>query len=677
MSSPDTPSPSTSRPPVGPDHDPAHAVVVTNGDITVGGDVIGRDKITTVTNNYFRTPTWAEVKHQRNRQAMIQNMRAFWIKGVLENSLYGSALIQLGLEYQAEAVEQPWGLIPRSPDQTDDVVAANTTLLDVFDGASGALLILGAPGAGKTTTLLELARSLLNRAEQDGMAPVPAVFALSAWANARPPLVEWLVDELAKRYDVPRKVGQAWVEQDMLVPLLDGLDEVPAEDRDACAQAINAFRVEHGLAPLVVCSRVVDYESLSTRLRLRTAIVLRPLTPAQVDQQLARLGRPGAIVRSWLATEAELSELAQRPLMLSLMLVALRAAPAVGAAAGRSDRVGRDQLFEAYVQTMLEPRADLRVYTPAQSRSATAGHPQTQPYPPDEARRWLKWLARQLQRHNQSVFYLEWMQPDWLRTQAHQRLALGGLPICLVGLGGLIGGLIVWLGGGLGNGLISGLLIGLIVGPAAYSEEIKATESLKFVVSKPLIGTGLIIGLLSGLGGLSIWWLLGQSGGLNIGLTIGLGLGLISGLLSVLINGLQDHDIAVRTTPNQGMKQSLRSGLGIGLSAGLMVGLVAGLVNGLLVGMMGGPAIGLGVGLGVGLSGVLLGGLLFGGSAYLRHVILRMLLWRSGSTPRAWEYERFLDYAAERALLRKVGGGYIFIHRMLMEWFVDQEAQSL
>jgi hypothetical protein len=43
------------------------------------------------------------------------------------------------------------------------------------------------------------------------------------------------------------------------------------------------------------------------------------------------------------------------------------------------------------------------------------------------------------------------------------------------------------------------------------------------------------------------------------------------------------------------------------------------------------------------------------------------LLWRNGSIPR--NYARFLDYAAERILLRKAGGGYIFIHRLLLDYF--------
>jgi hypothetical protein len=49
------------------------------------------------------------------------------------------------------------------------------------------------------------------------------------------------------------------------------------------------------------------------------------------------------------------------------------------------------------------------------------------------------------------------------------------------------------------------------------------------------------------------------------------------------------------------------------------------------------------------------------------HVVLRYMLWRNGDVP--LNYAWFLDYAAERVLLRKVGGGYMFIHRYLLEYF--------
>jgi hypothetical protein len=73
------------------------------------------------------------------------------------------------------------------------------------------------------------------------------------------------------------------------------------------------------------------------------------------------------------------------------------------------------------------------------------------------------------------------------------------------------------------------------------------------------------------------------------------------------------------------------------------------------------------VGLNHGQIAGLLAGLLAGGMSTIQHVVLRLWLIRNGSTP--WNYVKFLDYAADRILLRKVGGGYMFIHRMLLEYF--------
>jgi hypothetical protein len=42
-------------------------------------------------------------------------------------------------------------------------------------------------------------------------------------------------------------------------------------------------------------------------------------------------------------------------------------------------------------------------------------------------------------------------------------------------------------------------------------------------------------------------------------------------------------------------------------------------------------------------------------------------LWYRGHIP--LNYVGFLNYAAERVFLQKVGGGYIFIHRLLLEHF--------
>ena len=40
-------------------------------------------------------------------------------------------------------------------------------------------------------------------------------------------------------------------------------------------QAINQFRQAHGLAQVVVCSRLQEYEAMGEKLRLETAVILR------------------------------------------------------------------------------------------------------------------------------------------------------------------------------------------------------------------------------------------------------------------------------------------------------------------------------------------------------------------------------------------------------------------
>ncbi len=122
----------------------------------------------------------------------------------LEQSLHNAVLINLGKELQPQQVKRPWdaeikiGLKPPEP------LPENTSILEVFDKSAiaGRLLILGAPGSGKTTTMLELAQELVARAEDDSSYPIPVLFNLSSWKDERLPLTEWLVAELNSKYGV-------------------------------------------------------------------------------------------------------------------------------------------------------------------------------------------------------------------------------------------------------------------------------------------------------------------------------------------------------------------------------------------------------------------------------------------------------------------------------------------
>ena len=61
------------------------------------------------------------------------------------------------------------------------------------------------------------------------------------------------------------------------------------------------------------------------------------------------------------------------------------------------------------------------------------------------------------------------------------------------------------------------------------------------------------------------------------------------------------------------------------------------------------------------------GGLWYGGLDALRHYLLRLIAVWLGYMPR--RYAHFLEHCSKLVFLRSVGGGYIFIHRMLLEHF--------
>jgi len=199
----------------------------------------------------------------RNRQKMIECVKKIWVQDILEASIPKQAELELQVEYRAELVEKPWEVL-QQPTRATDAVSKRMGVIEAYEKAGGNLLVLGEAGAGKTTTLLQLARHALTIAQEDLQKPIPLVFHLSSWSPSprSAQLERWLVQELRVRYYIPYKVARQWVENDELLFLLDGLDEVKGEDRAECVAAINAFRQSHGHASLVVCCRTQDYSEL-------------------------------------------------------------------------------------------------------------------------------------------------------------------------------------------------------------------------------------------------------------------------------------------------------------------------------------------------------------------------------------------------------------------------------
>jgi len=613
---------------------------------------------------------------QRNRLQMLKRVRLDWIDGVLKQSLYQIARIELGLQTKSDAVEQPLKTIVQAPDRLPTPIPAGTSISQAFDDLGSALLIMGAPGTGKTTLLLELAEQLIDRAEQNETHPIPVVFNLSSWAVRRQPLDRWLVSELNERSDVPKTLAQRWLETEQIIPLLDGLDEVSAEHRQACVEVINNFRRDHGLLPIAVCSRIADYQALGVKLRLRTAVVVQPLIRPEVQNYLDQIGAPLQGLRAALDKDATLWEILETPLMLWVAMLAYRNAPVEFSRTGGFEQ-RRRRLFANFVNAMFMRRSLETGYTQAQYIS------------------WLRWLASALKRNKQTVFYLENLSAQWLSKPLQRWLTKAVIVVAnaLAGMliGALVGGLFGWLFGtiafglhrglrrgliGLNGGFESGVVLGPLIGLIGTFVDLKPAERMRITLSTMSFRLRRAVrgGLKLGLGFAVMYWILlglipemvpttyGLLATLAIGMLSGLFAGLALGLLCVLAFALVtlpfvDQAVETRKSPNQGTRRSARMALTIGPIGGLIATVAVGLLfethNGLALLVVFSEIIGL------------IGGGLFAA----RHFAVRLMLWINRSAP--LNYVRFLDHAVERLFLRRVGGGYIFVHRMLLEYFAS------
>jgi transcriptional regulator with XRE-family HTH domain/DNA polymerase III delta prime subunit len=391
-----------------------------------------------------------------NRQRMLSSVRSTWIEGVLQRSLSSIALIELGFVEVPDALENPWHLAVQETTGPARLLPTGTPIVQVYDEAQGELLILGEPGAGKTTLLLELARVLLNRAEQNEDLPIPVVFNLSSWAK-HDDLVGWLLEELQSKYRVPRNLAQTWIEQERLTILLDGLDETSEDARPICVKAVSLYKQEHILVSLVICCRRKEYLEQNTRIALQRAVSVQPLTRDQIDEYLLCAEGQLDAVQKAVQEDSELEEMIRTPLMLSIIALTYQGNHADLALSGtKEDR--RRQILRTYLQRMLTRRA-------------------VTPYDPQETIHRLSWLAKQMQTHSQSVFYLERVQPDWQTDsqsyrQYHQMVNRIFVAVTVLIFSGLLAcfrgdflpnvpGLFFWFGGGRGDSVLGWMAPGM------------------------------------------------------------------------------------------------------------------------------------------------------------------------------------------------------------------------
>ncbi len=659
----------------------------------------------------------------RNCQILLNKVKNYWVKGVLETSLHGKVLIELGLEERKNAVNRPWGLVWEDLENPQQELPPGTRILDKFDelGAGRTLLILGEPGSGKTTTLLELARDLINRTEADLTQPIPVVFNLSSWEGDRQAIADWLVRELYTKYQVSQQIGKAWVQEQRLLLLLDGLDEVSREIRENCVDALNEFCQEYGQTEIVVCSRIRDYEALSSQLKFQAAIYLQPLSLEQIQEYLKNAGSELTAVRKALESDVKLQEFSRSPLILSIISLAYQGM-SIEELPSHSHTELREHLFNAYIQRMFKRRSVNLLYSQ------------------EKVKKWLSWLSKQMVRESETVFLIERMQPSWLNTLTQKwiyrigtRSIIGLMLGIIVGLclwrvfyydfmlviysliSGLISGSILGINykynSGLKSGIISGVIYTLIIWligwhPKGEDNTFLTISCLIFIMIFVAMVFGNIFARLSEVINpvSTIEWSWKKAGKYSIfGMFFGLSMGLIVSFTGIfylnlmvviaVIYGLV-FVIGISTIFGliggfeKGKKieniENTNQGIWLAIYNAILLFLIVGIIGSLLIGLMD-------YGLdsysslsqrlililvyivSFGLSASLVGG---DGSGLIciQHLSLRLILWWNHYIP--WNYARFLDYATQLIFLQKVGGGYIFIHRLLLEHFARMPDKS-
>ena len=622
-------------------------------------------------------PTPEERKN--NREILIGRVRSIWIDGYLNQSLYQEVLLLLGMEWNAaDPLPASYGMKAKRKNQAPSLgLAAGPQMATFYEQVNHQLLILGAPGAGKTTVMLDLAKSYLDRADNDATVPVPVILTLSSWPGKETPFDDWLVSEMRARYggDITDKVALYWLEHNEIALFLDGLDELPADRRSDAVAAIEAFRKTALARWFVVCSRAVEYGALANRFTELDGVEIEPMTTSQIQGYLAEV--QGETIQPQIArlgntinADTTIQEVADTPLMLNVMLLAAYAIDWRALPAGQSADAVRGVIYDAYIEDMLVRPRNGAQYTAARTL------------------KWLQWLAQKMVEDDQTAFLLERMNRSWFREkrQGYVWLFTYGLIFWL------FFGLIFGLSGGRQVGLTYGAFLAVMLGAAFGSRDIFVAEQVRYRYPSDSVRVGLIYVLPFMLIFAPIMTLIyipiyGQEYGTKYISYFALIFGPILFVIIALMRGLKissdleesNHSMRV----NYGIRQSLKSGLAIWLIGSVIFWVIFGLAFQLIDQLLGGrlyvrwsetmtgPIGELGYGIVVGLNfGSIFGlafGLVAGLDSVIKHYTLRLVLWRDGSMP--LNYVRFLDACADRILLRKVGGGYMFPHITFRDYF--------
>jgi len=583
------------------------------------------------------------------------------------------------------------------------------------------LVVLGAPGAGKTVLALLFTLGLLDRPLPDE--PVPVLLSASSWDPRTEHLHTWLARRILEEYPALANYGpdaaERMVTQRRVMVVLDGLDEMPEELLPRVIADLDAAVADK--YPLVVTCRGDEYETAVRRSgeTLTRAAVLE-IEPIDLDDAAAFLTAPGPSAHDrWdhvldqlrLQPDLPLAQALGNPLMVSLARTVY--------AAHDSDHP--KQLLDLHDQAEVErhlleafiPAAYHNSPTPPRTLSTSA----QERYSLEQARQWLTFLARRFGTED-----LAWWKLVDTLPRSTRVISAGltvGLPLGLVfvfadvlagtgvvhtthRLGGLLSGLCL--------SLLFGLVTGLSYGARQRPEPVRVEMRFRGTLARFL--RWLVLGLAMGV-------VVGSGFGLPSGGALAFGVASGCGLAALVWLDIP-AEVAKVSSPGVVLKQDRTAAYAFGLAGALPFGLVGSLV----VGFPPGRAFGVIGGVGAMLVGALMGGLACGtagGRAYGRvggcvfalvgavdgslvfalphpgsHAILGLAngiinglvvgwlgllsrawgaytvsrIWLALRGAQPWRLMRFLEDAHRRGVLRQSGATYQFRHARVQKHLV-------
>lgn len=595
------------------------------------------------------------VSMRRSRELLLGKMHDFWIRGVLERNLHGAAAAQLGFEPLPQALSNPWELLVELVEPTCPELPLRPTIFDLYSASRGRLLVVGAAGCGKTTLLLQLARVLIERARTEDALPIPVILTLGTWASGDRIFEDWLERELSERYDAPARISKKWLQGGELILLLDGLEEIAPAERTRCIVAINAFLRDKPCG-LAVCSREVEYSSASTesRLRLNAAVRVEPLSKEEIKSYVSRQGSRLVALQKALDADAQLLTLAQTPLFLNIMILAYQGGDELEATDVTLERK-RDEVLRAYVQKMTK---EGRRPTRFSARQTT---------------HWLTNLASRMMASGVPVFDFHQLQADWLKNR-REKVSFGILLQLTLRL-------FTALCFGLPTALNVSWAAGLTLACVGFLSPVRSKEPHRILPVRALgwsssrFWQNLLPAFKNGLTWGFLW------GGIHLlkgsavdAVSLMFSIGLAGAVADSILGGLEAREVGHSTDPGMAIWKSAHSALlaggisaAVGSLAAVLLLLAAKHFLGLHLNFAGTVILWLS-------TGFIITALQYGGRAFLKHWALRFLLFTEGSLP--FNLQGFLDHVVRRTFMCRVGEGYVFIHRLPMEYFAARSIHA-